>query len=76
MLVKQKNFLEAEKVQTMLKAKEKEFEIARAGTRDKKRDQRHDKAKKALEELQKKHELELYQFLKGEAFVIKSFKDN
>lgn len=43
----------------MLKAKEKEFESLRGSTRDKKKDQRQDKAKKALENLQNKHELEL-----------------
>lgn len=43
----------------MLKAKEKEFESLRVKTRENKKKQREDKAKKALENLQNKHELEL-----------------
>lgn len=75
-LVKAKNYVDAEKVQTMLKAKEKEFEISRGGVKEKKREERQAKAKTQMDKLQQKHEKETHDFEKKEAFVLKSFHDD
>lgn len=74
--MKAKNFVEAEKVQTMLKAKEKEFEASRGAVKEKKREERQAKARAHMDALQKKHEKEMHEFEKKEAFVLKSFRDD
>lgn len=68
--------MEAEKVQNMLKFKEIDFEKAREGEVNKKKDERNKKAIKDIEKLQRKQDLELHKCEKEEAFVLKSFKED